>query len=122
MSVPTESEVRELFIGDTSASTGAIGFYAEAANDIVEDNVPNSYEQAKRDRAARLVAAHLVAASDPTEQSENVGDASQSYERPSNTPSDLGETRYGRRAIAMIPELGNVGGETSKAEFFGGMG
>jgi len=123
MAAPSEQEVRELFIGDTEASSGAITFYAESANDLVERWVPTgNYTSDEVDRATRLVACHMVAATDPTERSETAGDAEADYERPTTTPADLGETRYGRRAIAMIPELGNVGGETSKAEFFGPTG
>lgn len=124
MAAPTEAEVRELFIGDTEASSSAVEFYANLADDIVQEHVPTGdYTQDVIDRATRLVAAHALTATDPTARSESIGDASASYERPESTPDDLGETRFGRRAQALIPELANVGGSaTSAAAFHGSMG
>lgn len=123
MAVPSEAEVRDLFIGDTDANTDAVTFYAEWANDVVQANVPTAdYASDVVNRVTRLVAAHGVAATDPTEAKETAGDRSATYEGPSDVPLDLGETRFGRRAIALVPELGNVGGETSVATFHGPTG
>lgn len=123
MTAPTAQEVNELFIGGSKAPSNAVSFYAEVADDIVQANAPTAgYSSGVLDRATRLVAAHFVAATDPTESKESVGGRSATYETPSDIPSDLGETRYGRRAIALVPELGNVGGETSSAKFYGPTG
>jgi len=101
----TEADVRDIM--DTNVDTDALSFWIEWATDLVDASVAEvaaDYDitTSQLEQIERLVAAHGVAAQDPTEQSASVGDQSVTYETAD--PSEgLKETRYGRRALAMDP-------------------
>lgn len=100
MAAPTVAEVRTIF--DTNYPDEAITFWAAAADDYVTDALTGAgVEQATVDRITRLVACHFLAAQDPTESSDSLGDSRVSYE--GDAGPGLSETRYGRRAIQLDP-------------------
>jgi len=126
MARTSESEVRDIYgphPEGTALSTSAVEFHVEGANDLVSDILGG--ESVGGDRLRRieaLVACHLLASGDPTEQSFREGDSRATFEGPAEIREGLPETRFGRRAILLDPTglLAQApAGEVSKAEFFG---
>jgi len=98
------------------ASTGAIQFWIDAAEDLVADRLDaDAFEGDQLARITLLVACHNLAAQNPTEDETDVGPVSTSYEgvdEPDARTAGLSETRYGRRALS----LDDTGGLESVAE------
>lgn len=104
-SVPdmTASELRErhFSVGGTPLSDAALDVHIRAARSLIDERIPlGEYDTSDRVKdLVGFVAAHFAASEDPTEESEDLGNASYSYE--SNVGEGLEETRYGRRAVEL---------------------
>jgi len=126
MARTTETEVRDVFSAHadgTALDTAAVDFYIAAANDLVNEYLSGAGIASNTlQRIEALLACHMLAAADPTEVQFSEGDTSGTFESPDTIPEGLGETRHGRRALALDP-TGNLSrmptGDVSKAEFFG---
>lgn len=121
-----ETEVRSVFseTADGTAMDGvAVSFYIEAANDVVTAHLDGKGLAADAlQRIEALVACHLIAASDPTEDEGSIGDESTTFEGADLGDYGFRETRFGRRAITLdtTGTLGTVGkGEASSFTFNG---
>lgn len=127
MARTSESEVREIYgphTDGTALSTTAVEFHIAAAASFVDTHLAGVGGLSNDDlrRIEALVACHLIASGDPTEQSFRDGDSQATFETPSNIVEGLRETRFGRRAILLDPTdalTSLTTGESSKAEFYG---
>lgn len=126
MARTSESEVRDIYsphVDGTALNSTAVQFYIDAASALVDEHLGGSnVSSGQLQRIEALLACHYLAAGDPTELSFGESDAQGEFEAPSTIPADLGETRFGRRALTLDP-TGNLAripsGDVSKAEFFG---
>ena len=122
MSDLVPADVRAVMI-DSSAPDDTINFWISWADDLVSrayaDVSTSTVPDATRTLVTKLVAAHGVAAADPTESDATVGDVRYSYEGEAG--DGLKETRYGRRALATDP-TGALAGVTQPDPSFESFG
>lgn len=113
-------DVREIIVGDTAASDGALNFWiswADGVLDRAEELAGTSYDTSDREILQRLIAAHGVQRQ-PSQVS--VGQTSQRFpEEP--VGKALAETKPGRDALAYDPldVLENVGKKVPTFEGYG---
>jgi len=93
----TEDDVRAEY--DTNASTASVERGIRAAEATVSNVDTSEFTDQMLDDLVTYLACHYVAASDPTVESDEIGDSAHDYE--SATGEGLRETRFGRRALAL---------------------
>lgn len=121
----TESEVRDLYSthpDGTDANTNAVQFYIAEAESVVDDRLAGvtGFDAADLRRIEALLACHFLAATDPTETEGGIGDERTTFEGADLALDGLGETRFGRRAIAASNgRLADLGRPASTFSFAG---
>jgi len=94
----TEPTVRGEY--DTNASTASVERSIRAAEATIGASLDtDAFTAPVLDDLVTYLACHYVAATDPTVESDEIGDSSHDYESASG--EGLRETRFGRRALAL---------------------